>query len=234
MKKAKNGALLEWIERHSLYSGDDCVLWPFGTFANGYGAIHFRGTHMSANRAMCILVHGEPESEGLHAAHTCGNRLCCNPKHIRWATASENMADKRDHGTQPMGELAAGVKLTEGDVHQIRALKNRVPCKQIAAMFGIGYQTVNDIHNRHMWAHLPMLPAEKHAPTSLQVDCTPRGSANGTSKLTEAQVLEIRAIGRQLTGRTLAHRYGVEPSVISNILKGKTWRHLLPATGGAS
>lgn len=227
MKKAKNGTLQKWIESHASHAGDECLPWPFSTYSNGYGCLTFNGRQMPAHRAMCALAHGEPANPKLQAAHNCGNKICCNPNHLRWATVQENMADKQRHGTQPKGEEISNSKLTADEVQQIRALKNRVPCKQIAAMFGIGYQSVNDIHNRLKWAHLPILPGERHAPAVLAVDCAPRGSAVGTAKLTEAQVIEIRAIGKQLTGRTLAQRYGVEPSVICNILKGKTWRHLL-------
>ena len=51
-----------------------------------------------------------------------------------------------------------------------------------------------------------------------------RGSANGSAKLTEAQVLEIRASSEK--GVTLAERYGVSQSHISAVRKGKGWPHL--------
>ena len=226
-KKPPNGTLREWIEERVDYAGDDCLHWPFSTYSNGYGCLTFNGTQMPAHRVMCMLAHGLPDDDKMHAAHSCGNKICCNPKHLRWATCAENHADKKRHGTHREGEAVPTSKLTEADVHQIRALKNRVPCKQIAAMFGVAYQTINDIHNRHVWAHLPVLAGEKHAPENLEIDCHPKGSAVGSAKLTEAQVLEIRSIGKQITGRALAQRYGVEPSVICNILKGKTWKHLL-------
>lgn len=54
-----------------------------------------------------------------------------------------------------------------------------------------------------------------------------RGSRSGTSKLTERQVAEIRA--RQAAGelhRVLAAEYGVSRVTITNIVSGKTWRHV--------
>ena len=54
-----------------------------------------------------------------------------------------------------------------------------------------------------------------------------RGEANGTSKLTEAKVVEIRAA--RLRGETtvsLAARYGVSNQVISYVANRKSWRHV--------
>lgn len=59
---------------------------------------------------------------------------------------------------------------------------------------------------------------------------SPRGSRSGASKLTERQVVEIRA--RQAAGelhRVLAAEYGVSRVTITNIVTGKTWRHVASA-----
>lgn len=51
-----------------------------------------------------------------------------------------------------------------------------------------------------------------------------RGSANGRSKLSDDQVLEIYYSPEK--GVRLAERFGVTATVISQIRHGKTWRHL--------
>lgn len=56
-----------------------------------------------------------------------------------------------------------------------------------------------------------------------------RGEKNGSARLTEAQVLEIRS--SPLPQRELAAKYGVDHSSISLIRTGKSWRHLLLASG---
>lgn len=56
---------------------------------------------------------------------------------------------------------------------------------------------------------------------------SPRGSRSGASKLTERQVAEIRV--RQAAGelhRVLAAEYGISRVTITNIVTGKTWRHV--------
>jgi hypothetical protein len=50
----------------------------------------------------------------------------------------------------------------------------------------------------------------------------PKGERNGRAKLTQQQVLEIRA--SPLNGAELARRYGVTKQLISLIATGKLWR----------
>ena len=52
-----------------------------------------------------------------------------------------------------------------------------------------------------------------------------RGGTNGFGKLTEQQVLEIRAI-RGMTRKEIAERYGVTEMNITNIINRKTWKHI--------
>lgn len=54
-----------------------------------------------------------------------------------------------------------------------------------------------------------------------------KGTNNGNAKLTERDVISIRAsTGMKL--RELAAKYGVTPTQISFIRRGKTWGHLSP------
>ena len=54
----------------------------------------------------------------------------------------------------------------------------------------------------------------------------PRGSQNPHVKLTEDAVRQIRALGDQLDQAELGRRFGVHFSTISDILRGKTWKHV--------
>lgn len=54
-----------------------------------------------------------------------------------------------------------------------------------------------------------------------------KGSEHGMSKLTEKEVLEIRAIGRTKTLKEVGKIYNVDMSLISLILLEKAWKHLL-------
>ena len=59
-------------------------------------------------------------------------------------------------------------------------------------------------------------------------NCTthsPKGSATGTAKLTEADVLAIRSRTRDLQ-KDIAQDYGVSRQVISTILLRQAWKHI--------
>lgn len=105
---------------------------------------------------VCEAVHGPAPSPHHEAAHTCGRGSsgCINPNHLRWATPTENQADKIEHGTSNRGERCAASRLTEDDVIEIRRLKGKMTQKEIAEIFGVNYITVGDIHNSRTWAWL--------------------------------------------------------------------------------
>lgn len=53
------------------------------------------------------------------------------------------------------------------------------------------------------------------------------GSRNGTAKLSEHQIIEIRELAKQgVTQRAIAAKYGVTQRVIWLILRGKGWTHV--------
>lgn len=83
---------------------DACIVWPFASRASsGYGAHSFRADgvkiNVDAHRHVCSLAHGAAPPHRPQAAHKCGNKLCINPRHLKWASAVENMADAKRHGT---------------------------------------------------------------------------------------------------------------------------------------
>lgn len=55
---------------------------------------------------------------------------------------------------------------------------------------------------------------------------TAKGSKNAASKLTEAQIVEIKAKLGKVTGRELAKQYKVTETLISYIKQGKIWTHV--------
>ena len=80
---------------------DSCLAWPFGRTSKGYGKIWVDGKTHLVSRLACAHAHGEAPTLTHEAAHSCGkgHEGCVNPHHLRWATRTENFADKIIHGT---------------------------------------------------------------------------------------------------------------------------------------
>lgn len=138
------------------YSGDECLTWPFSSNSQGYGTVRFNDTRTLVGRIVCEKVYGAPPSREHEAAHSCGNGhlACCTKKHLRWATRTENQRDRLIHGTTSRGENCGMAKLTEIQVHEIRALRGVKLQRDIAAQYGIGHSTVSMIQTRKAWPWL--------------------------------------------------------------------------------
>ena len=63
-----------------------------------------------------------PQPNGMQVAHWDGDALNNRLVNLRYATPKQNAADKKRHGTQPVGERVYSARLTEQDVKDIRML----------------------------------------------------------------------------------------------------------------
>ena len=133
-RRAPKGQPHAWIAAHQNYEGKDCLVWPFCT-THGYAVLRVNGKNVRVSRLMCTLKHGEPVG-AQQAAHSCGNRACVNPAHLRWATQSENERDKLGHGRHCRGERFYKAKLSDFDVLAIRGSK-QLPGAWLAKKYGV-------------------------------------------------------------------------------------------------
>lgn len=70
----------------------DCLEW-LGTLAGGgYPQISSKGKTYRGNRLVWSMVNG-PIPRGLFILHSCDNRKCINPQHLRAGTHTENVHD---------------------------------------------------------------------------------------------------------------------------------------------
>lgn len=98
-----------------------------------------------------------PIPGGLRVLHRCDNPPCCNPAHLFLGTAAENADDMVQKGRQhhPIGELHPSHKLT---AQQVVAIRQRYAAGEqqidLAAEYGVAFQTVSMIVLRKTWRHL--------------------------------------------------------------------------------
>ena len=142
---------LEFLLRAMSFETDECILWPWGT-QTGYGSFFKDKKRALAHIFVCHGAHGEPPTTKHEVAHSCGVRKCINKRHLRWATKSENMADKLIHGTHNRGERGGLTKLTKEQVIEIRTGKRRQTA--LAKEFGVTVATINDAKHHRTWSWL--------------------------------------------------------------------------------
>lgn len=152
----KWGACPRWIDAHKDYTGDDCLTWPFGRNAGGYAEGWYRGRRQIVGRVMCEAVNGPPPRSGLDAAHSCGKGAdgCVNPRHLRWATRSENHMDKVQHGTSNRGVRNPNAKLTADDVRWIRKSSGSLSQSAIADILGVDQSNISHVLAGRSWRWL--------------------------------------------------------------------------------
>lgn len=155
-KTAGTGEPMAFLQWASQQSTDACCMWPFAkSTRTGYGILNDAKTTTPAHRKQCVLVHGAPPLKQHQAAHSCGNRLCVNPRHLRWATPVENAADQLTHGTRMRGERQGSAKLTREQVHEIRRLKSEGNSGgAIARSMGLSRSHVNRLAKAESWSWL--------------------------------------------------------------------------------
>lgn len=134
---------------------DECILWPFGTAGHGYGAFREGGKRAVVSHMVLESSVGPRPSPNHCACHkpvACHNRLCINPRHLRWDTFSANAMDRLRDGTHNRGKDCPTVKLTEKQVHSIR-LDTR-SCADIARDHGIASDYVSLVRRGRRWRWL--------------------------------------------------------------------------------
>lgn len=151
------GAALDYVNHVALkHTSDSCLLWPFPRGKKGYGFLFYEGRSKEVHRVVCRLAHGEPPTPLHETAHSCGNGHlgCINPRHLRWSTHSDNIADKTRHGTETVGEKHGMAKLTADDVAEVRALAGTMTQKAIARRFGVSQSAIALVVSRRNWKHV--------------------------------------------------------------------------------
>ena len=134
---------------------DDCIVWQ-GATSRGYARTEFNGRMRSVAHLVLELTsrpRPTPGHQACHLAVVCHQPLCINPRHLRWDTRVGNWADRIADGTHVRGVRNGQARLTESDVHAIRAdgRSQRI----IAADYCVHLRTIADIKTRRNWAWLP-------------------------------------------------------------------------------
>lgn len=95
------------------------------------------GRIVSAPRFACTQHLGAPP-DGAAVLHSCDNRACVRPAHLRWGTVEQNNREAWDRNRQQDGERHHQAKLSDDAVRQIRLRADRGErVASLAEEFGI-------------------------------------------------------------------------------------------------
>lgn len=153
-----------FVDEHGdVYSKAKGFLKKMKTFDSyGYRLIQIGGKKnywtVKVHILVCIAFHGPKPKNKTMVAHYNGIRHDNRPENLRWATNSENMLDRRRHGTHlyAVGTKNSNCRLTEYDALLIRRLKSEyfISDKDLSKWFEMSVSSLNNIVKRRSWKHI--------------------------------------------------------------------------------
>ena len=161
MKGVENGPIA-WnfvaeFWSHVDTSIDGCWIWPTKRTQKTYVYVQLSGTKAYAHRVAWRLANGRIP-DGALILHSCDNKHCVNPHHLRPGTSRDNHNDRVERGLVPRGTQHIFAKLTEEAVTKMRnsSLRNkRGMFVRWSIDYGVSTSTIGKAIRRDTWRHIP-------------------------------------------------------------------------------
>lgn len=130
----------------------ECWPWQGAIDTPGYGAFKAGGRKVNSHRMAYELTHGTI-APGLLVLHSCDNRLCCNPSHLRTGTTVDNIADAKERGRWRVGEMIPRSKLNCARVAEMKRERSERGAyyADIAARHGVHENTARSAIIGESW-----------------------------------------------------------------------------------
>jgi len=131
-----------------------CWNWKFTGGSHGYGVYYFKQRQWLAHRFAFFLTHGRIR-RNLLVLHSCDNKKCCNPNHLRQGTHKDNGLDASKRGQIPKGESTVMAVLTNNQVRDAkRYLRNGMTVRQVFELTHIPTSLLYHIKSETAWQHI--------------------------------------------------------------------------------
>lgn len=197
-----------WAKVDIVDDDTSCWEWTAARHPEGYGHFQMDGKNVGSHRVALMLTTGTiPEM----ACHTCDNPPCVRPSHLYDGSHVSNSADRVARGrakgkVDQRGERNDIAVLTDALVIEARARARageRVTV--LAREYGVKYPTLSYAVLGKTWSHLDGVEP-------------PVVGRPGGRKIPEDEIPAIlAALAAGETGRSVAERYGVTPSLVSHL-----------------
>lgn len=139
-----------WSRVNKVGSPKGCWEWTAGLTNWGYATVMRKGKKYQGHRMAWFLTFGSMPK--LFLLHSCDNRKCVNPSHLREGTKGDNARDRAEHGAQPRGEGHWNAKIDENTVLLIRNLIAKgLSSPEISRQLNVSVNTVKDIKSNKRW-----------------------------------------------------------------------------------
>lgn len=129
------------------------------SYKAGYLGVRLQGPcgdkTILVHQIVCRAFHGPKPSDNHVVAHNDGCRTNNHASNLRWCTQSENLADRKLHGTTLDGERNGAAKLTTDDVFNIRRMASEGRhYKEIACNYTVREQAIRAVLTGKTWRNV--------------------------------------------------------------------------------
>ena len=134
----------------------DCINSTYAIGTSGYCYVNLGGKPVGHHRLAYAKANGVAleDMQGKVVMHTCDNRTCINPEHLRLGTTADNNADMRAKGRasgNPNPVFNPMAKLTPEQVKEIRNNK-QLTYDKLAKMFSVSKSTICRVKKQQVWS----------------------------------------------------------------------------------
>ena len=137
----------------------DCWLWKGATDCKGYSIFYYKGKAQFGHRVSLLLFNKDEHfklTPGKIVCHSCKNKNCVNPDHLREDTLKSNSKDKHKDGTAQTGDKCHFAKLNWDLISEIRSSK--MEASEMARKYRVSVQTIRRVLQGESWISQPEIP----------------------------------------------------------------------------
>lgn len=142
-----------------------CWNWLRCVNSSGYGSLKVNGITTLAHRyayyravgPLQLHINGVNKPDTELVLHSCDNRLCCDPAHLRTGTNHDNQKEAyaRKRKTQPKGSLHVNSKLNNADIKNIRSAHTKGMTQvSLAAIYHVSQHCISLITRKETYTNV--------------------------------------------------------------------------------